>query len=122
MAKREAFDLKPLVVLWNIILAVFSISGALVVVPNVIRTAACRFFLGWAVAPPRSRAPDRRSPGPMVPAEHALETSISQDLCDKVTEQKDLWYGRAWLRLCSPPKSCPLFPYSGFSRMCPAGC
>ena len=36
MRHREAFDLKPLVVLWNMLLAAFSVAGALVVVPTVI--------------------------------------------------------------------------------------
>jgi hypothetical protein len=35
LANRAAFNLRPIVILWNAILAVFSITGALTVVPSV---------------------------------------------------------------------------------------
>ena len=89
MKSRQPFDLKWLVVLWNVILAVFSIWGAIAVTPEI---------YGWIKKKIRKKFPFRGDkkftislPSNPLFVEHVMDVGISADLCDGVTERRNAW-------------------------------
>jgi hypothetical protein len=106
MATRAPFQLRWLVVLWNAILAVFSILGALTVVPTVFGARARAGSCGAGDEVDCSQHPA---------TEYVMAHGLQADLCDDVTENANYWFGggrrgllaravQRWVPMLSPPR------------------